>query len=857
MKGKESQPPSWAKKFLAWYCRPELLEDLEGDLNEYFFRNIEEKGVFCARLIYVMDVIKFLRSYTIRKPSPIKPGLQGDLLLIYSISALRTFLKRKLTTTISLFSLALGLSCFIIISLYVAHEFSFNRHYTSYERIGRVSLTMVDERTKDETNLVWTNPQLPDELRELYPEVEAVTGMLKMNGKVVVNTGTSIFLEENFFTVDKHYCTVFNHEWLAGSASTALNEPSSIVVTESVAIKYFGQGDAIDKTLSVNERDYKVTGVIRDVPPNTDLRPAALLSLDDHFPDWCMTYILFKNPQSLPTFQEKLDAHFDEYLRPILAQTGYRGAYHLEALADIHLGDQKLFDTPKASRTVLYVMLSIALVILIVTVVNYLTIAVAGTIKKLTDIRIRKVFGARQGQIRLQYMTESFLLTFAALLFSLVIISFALPGLRESHILDSFPQQWSDIRFLLSGLMITGILSVAAGGIISLLANRKAFAHRTKEVVLGRRTKSFYLAFLAIHLTVALSMVFSAKVVRNQVDELLNMDPGYNAKQILVIDVPTDTSVYPLLSRLKEMFVAQSFVSHVSLTGAYSTPTDDIGFDIFSVDQGDGESYRTISYIKVDNAYFDLFNIQLREGTTFKELSHEYKEQVVVNEALVRTMGWTNPLQEYISNFEIVGVVETFRFYGLERNTEPLIFRFNKEFPEKILIDLHAATRENLATIKELWTSHIKGHPFSYRFLDDYFQQHLEKEYAIKNLLMVFTFVSILIACIGIFGAINIRMEQSMKETGIRKILGGGMTQLLSANYREYAISIVVASLLAFPLSLLMLNQWLEKFAHKTSIEPTLGLESVLVIAALSFLAILYHMIRISKINPLETIKNE
>jgi ABC-type antimicrobial peptide transport system, permease component len=857
VKGKEAQPPLCAKKFLAWYCRPELLEDLEGDLNEYFFRNIEEKGVFYARLIYAMDVIKFLRSYTIRKPSPIKPGLQGDLLLIYSIAALRTFSKRKLTTTISLFSLALGLSCFMIISLYVAHEFSFNRHYTSYERIGRVSLTMVDERTKDETNLVWTNPQLPDELRELYPEVEAVTGMLKMNRKVVVNTGTSIFLEENFFTADKHYFTVFNHEWLAGNASTALDEPSSIVVTESLAIKYFGQADPINKALSVNDHDYKVTGVIRDVPPNTDLRPAALVSLDRHFPDWCMTYILFEDSESLQTFQEKLDAHFAEYLQPILTQTGYAGAYHLERLADIHLGDPKSFDTPKAGRTVLYVTLSIALVILVVTVMNYLVITAAGTMKMLGSIRIRKVFGAHKSQIHFQYMTETFLLSFAAFVFSLVIISFALPILRENHIFDSFPQQWLDIRFLLSGLIITTILSVITGGITSLLANRKTFAHGTKELGLGQRTKSFYLAFLTIHLTVALAMVFSAKVVRNQVDELLNMDPGYNAKQILVIDIPTDTSVYRLLSSLKEALQSQSFVSHVSLTGAYSIPTNDIGFDIFSVDQGNGESYRTINYLKVDNTYFDLFNIRLKEGTTFKQFSAEYDEHVVVNEALVRMMGWNDPLEEYISNFEIVGIVEDFRFYGFEGDTEPLIFRLNKEFPEKMLISLHGATRENVTSLKELWSSKIKGHPFSYRFLDDYFEQHLEKEYAIKNLLIVLTFVSILIAGIGIFGAINIRLEYSMKETGIRKILGGGIIQLLSANYREYTVSIAVACFLAFPLSLFMLNRWLEKFAHKTSIDASLCLESLTIVAALSLLAILYHMVRIWRINPLETIKNE
>ncbi len=193
---------------------------------------------------------------------------------------------------------------------------------------------------------------------------------------------------------------------------------------------------------------------------------------------------------------------------------------------------------------------------------------------------------------------------------------------------------------------------------------------------------------------------------------------------------------------------------------------------IFSIDHGSGQSYRTINYINIDNAYFELFNIQLKEGTTFGALREQQHEKVVINEALVRTMGWTDPLREQISNFEIVGVVEDFRFYGLERNAEPLIFRLNKNFPEKLLIGLQDASHENIAGIKELWTSNIDGHPFSYRFLDDYFQQHLEREYVIKNLLTVFTFVSMLIACIGIFGAINVRLEQSMKEMGIRKILG-------------------------------------------------------------------------------------
>ncbi|HEX7017222.1 MAG TPA: ABC transporter permease, partial [Cyclobacteriaceae bacterium] len=200
---------------------------------------------------------------------------------------------------------------------------------------------------------------------------------------------------------------------------------------------------------------------------------------------------------------------------------------------------------------------------------------------------------------------------------------------------------------------------------------------------------------------------------------------------------------------------------------------------------------------------------------------------------------------------------ENFRFYGLERDTGPLSFRLNTDSPEKVLIGLQNPSRENIARVETLWEQHITGQPFSHRFLDDYFQQHLEKEYAVKNLLMLFTFVSILIACIGIFGAINIRLEQSLKETSIRKILGGGAVQLLSSNYGEYAISITVGALLAFPFSLFVLNRWLEKFDHKTSIDPDVFLQSVLIVVAFCLLALLYHMVRLWRINPLEAIKNE
>ncbi len=232
---------------------PNSLKGLEGDLNEYFIRNVAEKGVFYARLVYIIDVIKFLRAYTVQKPSPIQPGALAFLAKDLRACCLSHFFKTKLATMISLISLALEVIMLYHYFPHVSYELGFNRHYRNYDRVGRVSLSMIDEKTKQESNLVWSNPQLPEELRELYPEIEAVTGLLKLNGKVVVKTGNSIFLEENFFTTDQNYSTVFNHEWTAGNFATALRDPGCIVISEYVASRCFGTSEAINKILSVND----------------------------------------------------------------------------------------------------------------------------------------------------------------------------------------------------------------------------------------------------------------------------------------------------------------------------------------------------------------------------------------------------------------------------------------------------------------------------------------------------------------------------------------------------------------------------------------------------------------------------
>ncbi len=854
------RPPSWATRFLSWYCRPDLLEDLEGDLHECFFRNCQARGSSYANFIYVLDVIKFFRVYTIKRPKPGHRTVHLDLVRSYSIAAVRKFLKRKLVTALSLFSLTLGISSFVIISLYVVNEWSFNRHYKNSERIGRISLTLGNARSNTKTNLVWTNPQLPDELRDTYPEIEAVTAVLRLEGKTAVKRGSSIFLEENFFTVDSHYNDVFQHDWLAGDQRTALSEPGRIVLTGTLAHKYFGEGDPLNENLMINNRQYLVSGVIRDVPANTDLRPNALLSVDRAFPDWCMTYVLFGNETGMKEFQEKLDSHFDEYLRPILEQTDTDGYYDLEALTDIHLGDEKLFDAPKADKSALYVFLSIALVILLITVVNYLMMAVAGVAKKISDVGVRKAFGARARQIRLQYVTETSIVVSTAFVLALSTIICAVPVLRKNRILEFYPEQWMGVPFILAAVTFIMVLSTAAGMLPAFLANRGTALSKLKGTSVLGSGRYGHTGFIVIHLTITLSLIFSSGVVTRQVSELLKTDPGYNTKQILVVDIPTDTSVYRLLNHLKGSLSNLSFISGTSLVGPYSVPTNEMGFDIFTVDKTEHESWESINYIQVDEDYFDLLDIQITSGRIFVDStdSKGSLDEIVVNESLVKAMAWENPLEEYISGrYKVVGVVDNFNFYGLERSPEPLIFRGNKTYPEKMMVKFTNPSGENLQMVKDLWTSEMKGHPFIYRFLDDYFEQHLQKEHTLKYLLEIFSVLAAIIASIGLFGLINIENEQRLKETALRRILGARMADLLAGNVKRYSMAIVIAAMVTFPSTLYLLSLWLEKFAYKSSFDLVTGLKAIAVIGSLGLFAVAYQGVMIIRMKPLNSIRYE
>lgn len=849
----EIKPPLWATRFLRFYCRTELAEDLEGDLNECFQHNIKTKGVKWAKLIYIIDVLTFVRSYTLRKPILFNQNLHLMLLKNYSITALRSYKKTKLNTSLNILSLVLGISCFILISLFVLNEFSYNHHFDKSDRIGRISISLSEKTTVETVDLVWSNVQLREELISSYDEVEATTGVLKLTSKIIVRKNGPIFFEEDFYHADPSYFTVFSHKWITGDETTALERPGCIVITQTLVHKYFASENPLGNILNINDRDYEVTGVIENVPLNTDLRFNALLSLDMDFTDWCQTYVLFTNAEALKGFRRQLDSHFDEYLGPSLDQRGSDGSYHLERLRDLHFGNVKLFDSPKGNKTVLISFLSIALIILLVACINYINISIAQSIKRQSEIGIRKVFGALQRQIRIQYIVEAFWITAISFVIAIAVVAYVIPILGEYRIINVSLTEWISLRSLSYMIILIILVSILSGIYPAFILVRAGIVRNLRGNSMINTKNLFHNSMILIHFTISISLIFATLIVNKQIKLLLESDPGYNKDQVIVVDIPPVNNLLALLPALNNELKQLTSVSSASFVTHYSIPTTETWFDVYRIE----ENFKWLNFIRIDENYFDVLGLKIKDGRIFG--SNE-SSVVVVNEALVKYLGWEVPLGKIISGSEVIGVIQDFNFHGLNQEVEPIqfqpIYRYSDQ-PEKLLIRLNNSNAGNIRNIKNTWSELMTGYPFEFRFLDAYYQEQFEKEATLNTLLWYVSLLAIVIACVGLFGIISIKIEQKNKDTGIRKIFGARILHLLFITWKEYGAIIAASVLLAYPITALVINKWLQTFSNKTTIDLISLSKAVAIVIGLVLFIIIYQTIKIVRLNPLKSIRYE
>lgn len=776
----------------------------------------------------------------------------------------RGLLRHKLFSLINIGGLAIGVASCLLISLYVHHQLSFDSFNAKEDRIARVTKLMHTPEN-DNVNVALT-PVLLATMARTYPEVETTVRFEPTQATVKVNN--QLFKEDNFCKADANIFDVFTFRFAEGNAATALTDPHGIVLTQTLAHKYFGNGNAIGQTLTCNKVLYKVSAVLDDMPDNSDMKISAILPNDfSKVTSWLgddfsvYTFVLFKQKPNLAAFGDKLKIVSKKDIQPELNKTGavhYSLDFNTELLKDVHFSEGKIGDTVKGDKPLVYIFSALSIIILLVALLNYVNLSTARAAERAKEVGVRKVNGALQGSLMRQFLFESFFVTLIALIIGLGITIGVLPFLNA--LLGIKMSLWQSMGNLLlvCGLVLAASVLVglypafvlsAFSPINALKAN---FKHRTGGISLRK-------IITVTQFTIATFMIAGAFIMNRQINYVEHRSLGYDRNQVLNISLPDDsvalTNVPAFNSALKQL----SQVKGTSIQTGLAIDNGGQAKSTTLITANGKKRELMTNYISVDDKFIPMLSMNLLGGRNFSEqMSTDKKEGFIVNDAFVKQVGWKNPIGQAIEGFDhkghVVGVVANFHYTNMHSPIAPLVIVYSSLKPQSLLVKIKP---ENLELVRNTWQQFFPDYPLNYQFMDDAFNAAYQKDFTTIKLFNYFTGLSIILTCLGLYGLVYLMAAQRTKEIGIRKVLGAAFGNLLVLLTRDFIKLVALAAALAIPLALFAMNKWLNTYAYHINIEWWLMVLPVLVILTIALAVVGYQAIRAALVNPVKSLRSE
>jgi putative ABC transport system permease protein len=873
-KKRTAHPPKWATRLLASYCRPELLEDLQGDLNEFFERNLKTRGRFMARLIYIIDVLKFLRSYTIRKPAVTNPFRQRLMLASYIKTSGRVIRRNKLFSVINIVGLAVSMSVGLLVIAVVSDLSSYDNTLKNRERVYRVVSTIAtaDQPPMKLASTSWKAGEL---IQQRIPGVESIAilrrdfgGDAKVDGNTVPVGG--LYADEGFLDV-------FSFPLVKGSAATALREPHSVVLTQSTAKKLFGQADPMGKVLRVDTVNYMVTGVLEDIPKFSHLQFEMLASLssidlnkstsDGHYMDWTnvysnYVYVLLSRNSDPTAFSAALN-RLNE--RENAAVSNRKIFLSAQPLKSIPVGAQMANDIGMVMPTfVLYILAGLALIIMLSACFNYTNLSIARSLKRSREVGIRKVIGAQRGQVIGQFISESVILALVSLGFAFCIF-LLLRGLFFS--IDQRLQNLFSLD-LSPGLVIDFVgLAIGVGLVAGFLP--ALFYSKIKAVQVLKdastikvfRHISFRKALVVVQYTFSLIFITATILGYHQYKGFLRFDLGFKTDNVLNIDMQDNKddvfvrglAELPAVKMISRSSIISSLGSMYGCTVKYQDPTDSAGADLNNVDEN----------------YLPLHQYTFLAGRNFTRRPKDAPgTEVIVNERLIKRfkIGQGNPekaIGQVIANGDtrltIVGVLKDFHYGTVESEIAPTIMRYSAEPGGYLNVKISS---ENLpatmAAIEALWKQIDKVHPLDAKFYDEQIERAYRWLSVMLEVVGIFALLAICIASLGLFGMVIYMMEKRVKEISIRKVLGAGEGVLVFLLSKSFLVLLGISALIAIPVTWLFFQKvLLARVAYPEPIRLGELFSGLFIVAGIAFVMIGVQTLKIVRANPATVLKNE
>jgi len=850
-------------------------ENLAGDFEEMYDRISGKSRKAVALLWYAFQIIKLIPSY-------FKNYTYWRLAMIknYLITALRNIRRHKVYSFINIAGLAIGISCSLLVILYVQYEMSFDSFHQKADRIYRIVRKQPGLKFGGKEFAAQTPGPLAQTLRQEYPEVIQATKIGLYYTELLITHENQSFYEKGI-SADENFFEVFSFQLLKGNPETALAEPSTIVLTERLAEKYFGTEDPLGKTIKIEEdRDVKVTGIVKQIPKNSHLQFDYIMSLislklaqgDNNYlvlwdaPNNFQTYIELHKDADHKELEKKLPAFARRYVGDLERnQKRQMESYHLQQLRNIHL-DSNVNDaiSVNSNKSNIYVFSIIAFAILLIACINYMNLTTARASKRSKEIGIRKVVGALRKQLIKQFLFESFILTVAAFSLAVLIVMFILP------LFNSFIDRDITINILNNSNIILGFIAlllftgISSGLYPSLVISsfqptrilRGAYNPFSKKTGLKN-------SLVVIQFCISILLVVGTIVVIKQLNYIRNRELGFNREQILVLYVRDNAMLqkYPLI---KNAFLQNPTIIGVTKSNDLPITRGSTGQVLIEGKNAAPEFEFKPYIVYVDHDFINVFGIDLISGRNFsREFANESQDSVIINETTAKMLGWKEPIGKLCGtwpaeNGKVIGVIKDFHFHSLYNRIEPLILTCTPQMGRYISVKIDSVNyKMTIDFIKKTFREFGSTRPLEYIFLDDVFNNMYKAEQKLGAAFNCFSGLALFIACLGLFGLISYTTEIRTKEIGIRKVLGASPSKIIFLLSRECTLNILIANVIALPIAYYAVSKWLENFAYRISVDIWVFLFPIVISFVVSFFTISIQSIKAATSNPADSLRYE
>jgi len=755
----------------------------------------------------------------------------------------------------------LGIAACLVIFLIVRNELNYD-NYAKADRIYRVTLNAIDFNSN-------VSLAIAPKMRNDFPELEQVSQVLYSND-VMVKVDNKRFRDKDFAIADEHLPQIFDFKWIHGDPKTALAEPNTIVLNETLAKKYFGDANPMGRIINVeNQINAKVTGVIKDLPANRSLPLQMLLSLESiksqlnlkefwNIGGGFFTFILL--PKNYPV--QRIQARIPEFLHKNWALNPKEVRLPIQPLRDIHF-DQRYINnvvTP-VSKDTYYALFGVALLIIITACINFVNLATAQAIKRAKEVGVRKVLGANRGQLIKQFLGETSVLVFIALVLGLGLAAFFL----------STAGSWLNVKIDTAEMVQPVVIGWIAGitlAVILIAGLYPAFVQSAFQPVdslknkTGKISRGFTLrkGLVVAQFAISQILIVGTLIVAHQMDYFENQDLGFNKESVV--------SFYTHDSKKGDVFKQELLnlpgVEQVTLSNG--APSYNTQFSSFSAPQL-GVTKDDVTEIKyADENYISMFGMKMLAGEKItKKATGDTTQKVVVNETLINKLGITNPDKAVGQHFmlngrlaNIIGVIHDFQSESKHKKRRACAFMYNPDVFFYTSVKIRpGAINKTLDQIGKDWAQLNPNNLFDYQFLDDHIATFYTQEQKVYTAFKLFSGIAILIGCLGLYGLIMFAASQRTKEIGIRKVLGAPIASIVALFSKEFVMLIAIAFLIAAPLGYYMMNSWLNNYAYHITIGPWTFVLAVIASMIIAGITIAYQTIKAALVNPVKSLRSE